>query len=157
MPSIAHPKTNNERRETSPPHPRFHISVRPHGHSYESSRCQLNLHAETKNQAVWERLDQQRLSNNHLLCTDPDLKKRIKAIKCGDVVSIKGQLVSYSGRGSSVIRTDSGDGACETIFISQFEILDSMDNGWRTAYSVSLFAVIGTALAWLVAVGRGNW
>lgn len=97
------------------------------------------LHAKTKEQAVWERLDQKRLSNNHLLCTDPQLKKQIKAIKRGDVISIKGCLVSYSGRGSSVSRTDNGDGACETIWVEEFELLQDGTKHWHLLHRASLY------------------
>ncbi len=97
------------------------------------------LHAKTKDQEVWQRLDQERLSNNHLLCTDPQLEKQIKAIKRGDVVSIKGCLVSYSGRGSSVNRTDSGGGACETIWVDEFEILQDGTKHWHFLHRASLY------------------
>jgi len=108
------------------------------------------LRAKTKDQAVWERLDQERLSNNHLLCTDPQLKKRIKAIKRGDVVSIKGSLVSYSGRGSSVNRTDSGDGACETIWVDEFKILQDGTKRWHLLHRTSLYGLVTLLLGRIV-------
>jgi hypothetical protein len=102
------------------------------------------------------------LSNNHLLSDDEAIREQIQAVKLGDRVHLRGWLSRYGNdqgfsRDTSTTREDRGNGACETIFIRQFEILDSMDNGWRSAFSVSLFAVIGTALTWLVAVGRGSW
>jgi len=100
------------------------------------------LHAKTKDQEVWKRLDQERLSNNHLLCIDPRLKKQIKAIKRGDVVSIKGCLVSYSGRGSSVNRTDNGDGACETIWVDEFEILQDGTKHWHLIHRANLYGIV---------------
>lgn len=104
------------------------------------------LRAKTKDQAVWERLDQERLSNNHLLCTDPELKKKIKAIKRGNVVSIRGSLVSYSGRGSSVNRTDRGDGACEIIWVDEVEILQDGTKHWHLLHRASLYGLAALLL-----------
>ena len=108
------------------------------------------LHAKAKDKEVWERLDQGRLSNNHLLCNDPQLKKQIKAIKRGDVVSIKGCLVSYSGRGSSVSRSDSGDGACENIWVDEFEILKDGTRCWHLLHRTSLFGLAVLLVARIV-------
>ena len=104
------------------------------------------LHAETKDQVVWERLNQNQLSNNHLLCTDPQLKKQINAIKLGDLVLIKGSLVSYSGRGSSTSRTDRGDGACEAIWVDEFEHLQDGTKFWHILHRASLYG-LGLLLA----------
>ena len=109
------------------------------------------LHAKTKNKDVWKHLDQGRLSNNHLLSNDPQLSKRIKAIKRGDVVSIEGYLVSYSGRGSSVERTDSGGGACETVWVDEFEILQDGTGHWHRLYHYNLYG-LATLLALRIAL-----
>ncbi len=101
----------------------------------------VRLHAKTKDQEAWERLDQGQLSNNHLLCSDPQLTKQIKAMKQGDVVSIKGCLVSYSGRGSSVKRTDTGDGACEAIWVDEFKILQDGTRHWHLLHRASLYGL----------------
>jgi len=103
------------------------------------------LHANAKDKGVWDQLNPQQLSNNHLLCTDPRLKKRIKAIKRGDVVLISGSLVSYSGRGSSTSRDDDGDGACETIWVDEFELLQDGTKPWHRLHAVSLYGIF----AWI--------
>lgn len=100
------------------------------------------LHAKTKDKATWERLDKERLSNNHLLSNEPLLKKQIKAIKKGDVISITGSLVSYSGRGSSVSRTDNGGGACETIWVDEFKVLQEGTKHWRLLHRASLYGML---------------
>ncbi len=56
-----------------------------------------------------------------------------------DDLNIKGCLVSYSGRGSSVNRTDSGDGACETIWVDEFEILQDGTKHWHFLHRASLY------------------
>jgi hypothetical protein len=123
---------------------------------------QFTCNFSTDSNQDWKAFKPDELSNNHLLSDDDAIREQIQAVNIGDRIRLKGWLSRYGNdqgfsRDTSTTREDSGNGACETIFISHFEILDSMDNGWRTAYSISLFTVIGTALAWLVAVGRGNW
>jgi len=123
---------------------------------------QFTCNISTDSNQDWKAFKSDELSNNHLLSDDEAIREQIQAVKTGDRIHLKGWLSRYGNdqgfsRDTSTTREDGGNGACETIFIRHFEILGSMDNGWRSAFSVSLFAVIGTALAWLVAVGRGSW
>lgn len=104
------------------------------------------LHARTKDQDLWKLFDPQQLSNNHLLCNDPQLEKKIKGIKRGAVVSIKGCLVSYSGRSSSVKRSDSGDGACETIWVDEFKVIQDGTRRWHLLHRASLCGAIGVLI-----------
>src|SRR5512135_788574 len=59
------------------------------------------------------------LSNNHLLPADPVVAEAVLKARKGDQVRFKGWLVSYGvkgapyARGSSTVRTDRGNGACE--------------------------------------------
>jgi hypothetical protein len=67
------------------------------------------------------------VSNNHLLADDIEIAQKLKHVKKGDQVTLKGYLVEYSNtagfsRGTSVTRTDTGNGACETIFLTDVEI-----------------------------------
>lgn len=77
------------------------------------------------------------LSNNHILCADDALSRRILRARPGDQVRFKGYLASYSQpanqfqRGSSTVRDDTGDGACETVFVTEFEVLRRANRGWR--------------------------
>ncbi len=41
-------------------------------------------------------------------------------------------------RGSSAVRTDRGNGACETVWFEEFEILREANAAWRTLYKLSL-------------------
>lgn len=123
---------------------------------------QFTCNISTDSNQDWRAFKADELSNNHLLADDDAIREQIQAVNIGDRIHLKGWLSRYGNdqgfsRNTSTTRKDTGNGACETIFIRQFEILDSMDNGWRTAYSFSLSAVLGTAVIWLVAVGRGNW
>lgn len=123
---------------------------------------QFTCNVSTNSDRAWKSFKPDELSNNHLLSDDDAIREKIQAVKIGDLIHLRGWLSRYANdqgfsRDTSTTRKDRGNGACETIFIRRFEVLDSMENGWRTAYSVSLLATMGTALIWLVAVARGRW
>lgn len=66
-------------------------------------------------------------ANMHLIPMTEDLKDRAMSIREGDIVSIKGKLVSISAKDgwrwkSSLSRTDIGKGACELIFVEELFI-----------------------------------
>ncbi|MGB5540051.1 MAG: hypothetical protein WBO37_08190, partial [Gammaproteobacteria bacterium] len=93
---------------------------------------------------------------------DSRLRKQIKQLRIGDQVRIQGWLVNYSNdagfsRGTSTTRSDKGNGACETIYLKEFEILQPLNNGWRTLMNLALAGVIGSSLLWLGAVMRGHF
>ncbi len=103
------------------------------------------------NAEVGARFRQASLSNNHILCTDDTLRKRILKTARGDQVRFRGTLAEYSHsgtfhRGTSTRRTDSGNGACETIFVEDYEILKRANQGWRVLYRVSWYVILGCLL-----------
>jgi len=92
-----------------------------------------------------------KISNNHLLSDDAVVRHAIRQVKIGDQVHVKGMLVNYSPRSnpewrrvSSTVRTDTGNGACEVLFVNQFDILRSKNGGWYTLASISkwLFLIL---------------
>ena len=77
---------------------------------------------------VWDKFNHEQLSNNHLLALDENIREQIDEVKIGDQIRIKGWLSHYinpvgSERGTSIVRTDTGNGACETIFVNEIELL----------------------------------
>jgi hypothetical protein len=90
------------------------------------------------------RFFQSHISNNHLITEDPVLRKLIKSVKRGDQVHLKGWLSKYGHKGSravrgtSTTRNDTGGQACETVYVTEFEILKRANPGWRSAFPVSL-------------------
>ncbi|MFK7840138.1 MAG: hypothetical protein AB8B83_07375 [Bdellovibrionales bacterium] len=64
-------------------------------------------------------------SNNHLIPANQSIYQKLKAIKKGDLFTLKGYLVNYregTSRAwydfnSSKTRTDEGDGACEVMYV----------------------------------------
>ena len=114
----------------------------------------------TSDPVAWERFREDQISNNHLLTGDEVLRGRIGDVRIGDQVRVRGWLAGYSNddgfkRGTSTTRDDTGNGACETIYVEDFRILQSMDNGWRSLMGLSGFIVVCSGLLWLVAVMRG--
>jgi hypothetical protein len=91
---------------------------------------QFTCFISTKNEAHWSAFDESALSNNHLLTNDAMIAKKLRSFKVGDQIRLKGYLAVYAHqtgrsfyRGTSMTRTDKGDGACETVFVAQAELL----------------------------------
>ncbi|ALN85879.1 hypothetical protein LC55x_2614 [Lysobacter capsici] len=72
------------------------------------------------------------ISNNHILTDNEDVARQIRGLKVGDQVRLRGQLASYSHhsgfdfqRGTSTHRDDQGNGACETLFVREVQLLQA--------------------------------
>jgi hypothetical protein len=95
------------------------------------------------------------LANNHLLSADRSLSRRMLRVRPGDQVRIAGFLAEYGqpangfSRGTSTVRDDTGNGACETIFVTDFQVLRRANPGWRAAKPLAL-AAAGVLLALLL-------
>ena len=101
------------------------------------------------------RFNSHQLSNNHLLADKDDIKRQIMKAEPGDQIRFRGYLSSYSNLGNgfsrdtSVTRTDRGNGACETVYITDFEIVSKANSGWRRLFGfavgltvISLFGML---------------
>lgn len=90
------------------------------------------------------------LSNNHLLPADPLVADAVLGARKGDQVRFKGWLASYGVKGtpyarrSSTVRNDRGNGACEVVYVTEFEVLREANAGWR---ALSKLAPVVAALA----------
>ena len=65
-------------------------------------------------------------SNMHLIPADGAMKDRLAGVKIGNIVRLRGQLVSVVGPNnftwsSSLTRTDTGNGACELFYVESIE------------------------------------
>lgn len=65
-------------------------------------------------------------SNMHLIPSDGLLEDRLKEVKPGNIVLLRGQLVSVAGPNnftwkSSLTRNDTGNGACELFYVESVE------------------------------------
>jgi hypothetical protein len=101
----------------------------------------------TKDQEAWDSFDVYQISNNHLISDDDFIRDQVRKIKIGDQIRVRGYLASYSNehggsRGTSTTRLDTGDGACETLYVEDFRIVQAAVSGWR----VSMYASLGIFL-----------
>lgn len=111
----------------------------------------FTCNVKTRDQKAWDAFDMNQLSNNHLLSDDDFVRRQVRKIRIGDQVRVRGYLASYateggSVRGTSTTRTDTGDGACETIYVAKFDIVQPATSYWRIAMWASL-ALLAFGLA----------
>ncbi len=103
----------------------------------------FTCNVKTRDQVAWDAFSMYQLSNNHLISDDDYLRDKVKDIRIGDQIRVRGYLASYSNenggkRGTSTTRTDTGDGACETLFVEKFDIIGPATSFWRISMWVSL-------------------
>jgi len=107
----------------------------------------FTCNVETRDLDAWNQFRMNELSNNHLLSNDEFVRDRVMGIGIGDQIRVRGWLASYSNdsgskRGTSTTREDTGDGACETIFIDHFEIVQAALSLWRLSMYLSLVVLL---------------
>jgi hypothetical protein len=127
------------------------------------SNGQFTCNFGTASEAVWSAFDLSALSNNHLLTDDRAMAKRIAKLKVGDQVRVKGHLAIYRHhhgfpfeRGTSVVRTDVGNGACETIFVSEVELLKPASAVPRWTRTFGWLLLLLATVAWFGFTGYGT-
>jgi hypothetical protein len=106
---------------------------------------------------AWARFEPNALSNNHLLAADPVLVRRLRAIRPGDQVVVRGMLAEYAHdaglafrRGTSTRRDDRGDGACETIWVTEVQVVRRANAFWRSLLPLAWFGVLLSVIAWFL-------
>lgn len=122
-----------------------------HLHKLDFWNGQFTCNVSTRDQAAWESFRMHQLSNNHLITDDAYLREKISDVSIGDQIMIKGWLASYNGengggRGTSTTRSDTGNGACETIYVTEFEVVSHYTNIWRKLMYVGLIVFIGSVI-----------
>ena len=75
------------------------------------------------------------------------IRDQVKDIRIGDQIRVRGYLASYSNdgggkRGTSTTRTDTGDGACETVYVEHFYIVQAATSYWRISMYLSLIVLL---------------
>lgn len=110
---------------------------------------QFTCNVKTDSDEAWNNFNMSQLSNNHLLSIDPIMRDRVQDVSIGDQIHLKGWLASYSSaggqnRGTSTTRDDTGNGACETIYLQDFNIIRSVSGHWRDLMYVALLLLLIT-------------
>ena len=108
----------------------------------------FTCNVKTRDQQAWDAFNMDQLSNNHLISDDEFVRRQVRKIRIGDQVRVRGYLASYSSgggykRGTSTTRTDTGDGACETIYVEGFDIVKPATSPWRVSMWISLAVLLG--------------
>jgi hypothetical protein len=107
----------------------------------------------TRSEAAWRSFDKNQLSNNHLITDVPRVRDLIDELAVGDQVRISGWLAEYGEPGgpfrrTSTTRTDTGDGACETVYVADMEVLGTMSTAWRKLFWLSLAGLLASLVLW---------
>lgn len=97
-------------------------------HNIKFKNGDFSCNYRTFNDEAFRNFDNTKFSNNHLVTNDETVRKQLKQISVGDQIQIKGYLVDYERadgykRNSSTTRTDTGNGACEVIFVEEVKII----------------------------------
>ena len=111
----------------------------------------FTCNVKTRDLDAWNQFRMNELSNNHLLSDNDFVRDQVSGIAIGDQIRVRGWLAGYSNdgggqRGTSTTREDTGDGACETIFIERFDILEPALNYWRLSMYASLTVLLLTLI-----------
>jgi hypothetical protein len=91
-------------------------------------------------------------SNNHILVDNASLEKEILSVRKGDQIHLTGFLVNYRNpsnnfsRKTSLTRDDTGDGACEIIYVKEFQNLNRANPTWRLIFALSKWGVLAAFL-----------
>ncbi len=104
---------------------------------------QFTCNISTSSRSAWQKFNMNQLSNNHLITVDDHLRDQLADVRIGDQIRVEGWLSNYSNdrggsRGTSTIRTDTGNGACETVYVNDVEIISRYNSDWRKLMYLSL-------------------
>lgn len=111
---------------------------------FEFRNAQFTCFIQAHDPVNWQSFDMTQISNNHLISDNPLVREKIQDLRIGDQIHIQGWLASYGqdgriNRGTSTVRTDMGNGACETIYVKHFQVLQEGSSAWRMGMYLSLF------------------
>ena len=122
------------------------------------SNNQWECHWSTSSQEAWAAFKETEVSNNHMVTIDPQVAKTLTKIRIGDQIRVSGYLVNYTTfrdgapagtRVSSEVRTDSGDGACEVLYVESLDVIGTANRNWRLALKIALGTLLASVLAWM--------
>jgi hypothetical protein len=120
------------------------------------SSGQFVCYVQTGSTEKWQRFSMRALANNHLLADRPSLVDKLRGVRIGDQVRIRGLLSEYAHnhgfaftRGTSLTRDDTGNGACETIFVQDVEVLRAGGGPWRWLLWPAVATIVVGFIVWL--------
>jgi len=122
------------------------------------SNNQWECHWQPKSGAANSAFNSAQVSNNHMVTDDPAVAKGLRSVRIGDQVRMTGYLIDYTTykggqqlgtRVSSETRTDTGNGACEVLYIESLQVLDSAGRRWRLGLNIALGMLLLSVVTWL--------
>lgn len=127
------------------------------------SSGQFVCYVQTGSSEKWQRFSPRALSNNHLLADRPTVATKLRNVRIGDQVRIRGWLAEYAHnhgfaftRGTSLTRDDGGNGACETIYVQDVEVLRAGGAPWRWLVWPAVALMVAGFVVWLRAPIRAD-
>jgi hypothetical protein len=124
----------------------------PYLKDFKFSHGDWTCYVKTSSSEAWSTFKLDQLSNNHLLPGNSGIESEIKSARIGDEIHLKGQLVNYSinhgpQRRTSIKRDDKENGACEIIYVNDFQIVNRHNAFWimlaRIGKWLSVIFVLG--------------
>ncbi len=105
----------------------------------------------------WKAFRKDQLSNNHVLPANDEVLRVIRSAQIGDQIEISGKLVDYSmdggfSRKTSLVRTDTENGACEIIYAESAKFLGRPFILWRVIQKLSLLTGLAGGLLMIAGV-----
>ncbi len=103
----------------------------------------------------FQKFSSAQISNSHLIPGSDRVYREMKKATVGDQIYFSGYLVRYTlgehgFRGTSTVRTDTGNGACEVVYVTDFEILREGNLFTKLIYEVSKYTSILIFIALVV-------
>ena len=120
------------------------------------SSGQFVCYLEAPSRAAFAAFDQSGLSNNHLLSADPAIVRQLRSVRVGDQIRFRGYLAEYSHnhngqpfhRGTSTVRHDTGNRACETVYVKDIEIIRRGGGPWHALVWVAWAMLAAGVIGW---------
>lgn len=111
------------------------------------SSGQWTCNYETRSNEAWQAWHEFQLSNNHMLSDNEQVTDLLTDVEIGDQIYFRGYLAEYahSGgfrRGTSTVRTDTGNGACETVYVTEFRILKRANPILRAIHDLGKYGFV---------------
>ncbi|MEM7279912.1 MAG: hypothetical protein AAF385_17550 [Pseudomonadota bacterium] len=116
---------------------------------------------QTRDRQAWDSISMEEVSNNHLISDNLALRDSVSGLRVGDQIRVRGYLADYQANGavprvSSITRSDQGNGACETIYVTYFERLAPGSSPWRMGFYVSFAVLLFALLFYLLSPHRAR-
>lgn len=116
------------------------------------------------NREAYGKFDMSLISNNHVIPATRAIARLVDSVKVGDQIVVEGILTEYARydadgnlvgkRGTSLTRADTGNGACETILVSDIRFL-RRHMPWREPLMMILTLIVfGGPIGVLIAKSR---